>query len=75
MSQYSFDQDSKLLEKFGYKQNLNRSMKGFSSFAISSNSLPGKPRITMTELSPPKTVKDLKTTTHIENYQKFEINT
>ena len=35
MSKYSFDQDSKLLEKFGYKQKLNRSMKGFSSFAIS----------------------------------------
>ena len=35
MSQSKIDQDSKLLAKFGYKQDLNRSMKGFSSFAIS----------------------------------------
>ena len=35
MSQYSNESDSKLLEKFGYKQDLKRSMKRFSSFAIS----------------------------------------
>ena len=35
MSQSKVDKDSKLLAKFGYKQDLNRSMKGFSSFAIS----------------------------------------
>ena len=35
MSQYRNDSDSKLLEKFGYKQDLKRSMKRFSSFAIS----------------------------------------
>ncbi len=35
MSLYSNESDSKLLEKFGYKQDLKRSMKKFSSFAIS----------------------------------------
>jgi amino acid transporter len=35
MSQSNSDIDSKLLAKFGYSQDLNRSMKGFSSFAIS----------------------------------------
>tara|TARA_B100001057_G_scaffold495517_1_gene594711 strand:- start:259 stop:1659 length:1401 start_codon:yes stop_codon:yes gene_type:complete len=35
MSLSKVDKDSKFLAKFGYKQDLNRSMKGFSSFAIS----------------------------------------
>ncbi len=35
MSLSKVDKDSKLLAKFGYRQDLNRSMKGFSSFAIS----------------------------------------
>ena len=35
MSLSKGDKDSKFLAKFGYKQDLNRSMKGFSSFAIS----------------------------------------
>ena len=35
MSLSKEDKDSKLLAKFGYRQDLNRSMKGFSSFAIS----------------------------------------
>ena len=35
MSLSKEDKDSKLLAKFGYKQDLNRSMKSFSSFAIS----------------------------------------
>ena len=35
MSLSKIDKDSELLAKFGYKQDLNRSMKGFSSFAIS----------------------------------------
>ena len=35
MSLSKIDKDSKFLAKFGYKQNLNRSMRGFSSFAIS----------------------------------------
>ena len=35
MSLSKIDKDSKFLAKFGYKQDLNRSMKGFSSFAIS----------------------------------------
>ena len=34
MSLSKVDKDSKLLAKFGYRQDLNRSMKGFSSFAI-----------------------------------------
>ncbi len=35
MSLSKEDKDSKLLAKFGYRQDLNRSMKSFSSFAIS----------------------------------------
>ena len=35
MSLYNFDDDSKELAKFGYKQDLNRSMRKFSSFAVS----------------------------------------
>ena len=35
MSLSKIDKDSEFLAKFGYKQDLNRSMKGFSSFAIS----------------------------------------
>jgi len=35
MSLSKVNKDSKLLAKFGYKQDLNRSMKSFSSFAIS----------------------------------------
>ena len=35
MSLSKIDKDSKFLAKFGYKQDLNRSMRGFSSFAIS----------------------------------------
>ena len=35
MSLSKDDKDSKLLAKFGYRQDLNRSMKSFSSFAIS----------------------------------------
>ena len=35
MSLSKVDKDSKFLAKFGYTQDLNRSMKGFSSFAIS----------------------------------------
>ncbi len=35
MSLSKVDKDSKFLAKFGYKQDLNRSMRGFSSFAIS----------------------------------------
>ena len=35
MSPSKEDKDSKLLAKFGYRQDLNRSMKSFSSFAIS----------------------------------------
>ena len=35
MSLSNVNKDSKLLAKFGYKQDLNRSMKSFSSFAIS----------------------------------------
>ena len=35
MSQSKIDDDSKELAKFGYKQDLNRSMRRFSSFAVS----------------------------------------
>ena len=35
MSQSSNDNDSKELAKFGYKQELNRTMRRFSSFAVS----------------------------------------